>query len=100
MIYFASKPDVVFTLILHEALEEALDDIKGVVELKDNVGWEWSYPCSFRCLNPEIAAKVAKQLLAISKEPDPYRITDYHYQMLIWKDDIDEMRTASMSAEK
>ena len=25
---------------------------------------------------------MVKQLLAISKEPDPYRITDYHYLLL------------------
>ena len=82
MIYFMRKPDPIFVLILHEALEEALDDIREITGRGDKETWEIGYPCCSRCFSPEAAAAVVKQLLATSKEPDRYRITDYHYALL------------------
>ena len=82
MIYFTRKPDPIFSRILHEALEEASDDIREVIARGDKEGWEMDYPCCSRCFTAEAAAAVVKQLLGINKEPDPYRITDYHYLLL------------------
>ena len=82
MIYFARKPDRMFSLILHEALEEASDNLREIIGPEDKVLWQMTYPFCSRCFSAKATAAVVNQLLAFSKEPDPYRITDYHYLLL------------------
>ena len=82
MLYFALKPDLVFTAILHTALESERESIKGFVD--DDVDlWEACYPESSRygtaaaCLDV-----VAAQLFCASRDPIVYCPTDYHWLLL------------------
>lgn len=80
MILFARKPDGVFTVILEEALCDALADLQSIVSTQEDM--EFHFPEASRCFTPAVAKETIKQLLAISKKPIPYRITDYHYLLL------------------
>jgi hypothetical protein len=80
MILFARKPDAVFTVILDEALADALAHLQTIVSTQEDM--EFHFPEASRCFTPAIAKDTIKQLLSISKEPIPYRITDYHYLLL------------------
>lgn len=80
MILFATKPDAVFTVILHNALGDALAELKTVLTTAED--WEESFPAASRCFSRESAVAAIQQLLVASKEPRPYRATDYHYLLL------------------
>jgi hypothetical protein len=85
MLYFANKPDPVFTAILHAALE----DMHGMlVDPEADPAdaeryWQAQCPLASRCFPLALAVYTMDRLLAASKDPiTVYRITDYHWLLL------------------
>jgi hypothetical protein len=81
MLYFARKPDLVFTAILHTALESEGESIKG--SLNNDVDlWEACYPESSRYFTAASCLDVLTQLFCASRDPIVYCPTDYHWLLL------------------
>jgi len=80
MILFAQKPDAVFKVILHDALGDALAELQTIITTEQ--AWQDLFPNAARCFSRDVAMAAIQQLLAASKEPAPYRVTDYHYLLL------------------
>jgi hypothetical protein len=81
MLYFARKPDLVFTAILHTALESEGESIKG--SLNNDVDlWEACYPESSRYFTAATCLDVLTQLFCASRDPIVYCPTDYHWLLL------------------
>ncbi len=85
MLYFASRPDAVFTAILHDALEDLLqtltDPDTDPAEAEEL--WKAQYPTAARCFPLPLAVYTLDRLLAASKDATTvYRITDYHWLLL------------------
>jgi hypothetical protein len=81
MLYFARKPDLVFTAILHTALESEGESIKGSIN-NDLDLWEACYPESSRYFNAATCLDVLTQLFCASRDPLVYCPTDYHWLLL------------------
>ena len=81
MLYFARKPDLVFTAILHTALESEGESIKSFVN-NDLDLWEACYPESSRYFTATSSFDVLTQLFCASRDPIVYRLTDYHWLLL------------------
>lgn len=85
MLYFASRPDQVFTAILHDAME---DLHHMLTEPDTDPGeaeefWKANYPSAAKCFPLALAVYTIDRLLAASKDPTTiYRITDYHWLLL------------------
>lgn len=82
MILFALPQDDVMSHILENALGLLVAELQQSVECKDDAFWRSGYPLAERCFATETALRTAQQLLEISREPDCYRITDYHWLLL------------------
>ncbi len=81
MLYFARKPDLIFTAILHAALESEGESIKGFVNSDADL-WEACYPESSRYLTAATCLDVLIQLFCASRDPIVYCPTDYHWLLL------------------
>jgi len=81
MLYFARKPDLVFTAILHTALESEGESIKGSLN-NDLDLWEACYPESSRYLTAASCLDVLTQLFCASRDPIVYCPTDCHWMLL------------------
>ena len=81
MLYFARKPDLVFTAILHTALENEGESIKSFVN-NDLDLWEACYPETSRYFTATSSFDVLTQLFCASRDPIVYRLTDYHWLLL------------------
>ncbi len=85
MLYFASRPDSVFTAILHDALEDLL---RTLTEPETAPGeaegiWNADYPSAAQCFPLALAVDTLGCLLAASEEPTTVcRLTDYHWLLL------------------
>lgn len=80
MLHFETKPDKVFTAILHKALERARAEISEVLDDRDE--FEVLYPNLGRCFDPGTALSTIEQLLRASRSPKLYQLTDYHWLIL------------------
>lgn len=81
MLYFARKPDLVFTAILHTSLESEDESIKGSLN-NDLDLWEACYPESSRYFTAATCLDVLSQLFCASRDPIVYCPTDYHWLLL------------------
>jgi hypothetical protein len=81
MLYFARKPDLVFTAILHTALESEGESINGSLN-NDLDLWEAGYPESSRYFTAATCFDVLTQLFCASRDPIVYCPTDYHWLLL------------------
>jgi hypothetical protein len=81
MLYFARKPDLVFTAILHAALESEGESIKCFVNTDADLR-EACYPESSRYFNAATCLDVLTELFCASRDPIVYRPTDYHWLLL------------------
>src|SRR5438552_4238303 len=81
MLYFARKPDLVFTAILHAALESEGESIKCFVNTDIDL-WEACYPESSRYFNAATCLDVLTHLFCASRDPIVYCPTDYHWLLL------------------
>jgi hypothetical protein len=81
MLRFATKPDAVFTAILHDSLEDMRDTL---AELDAEAGdfWTAQYPNAALCFTAGTAVTVLDQLLAASRDAQLYQLTDYHWLLL------------------
>lgn len=82
MIYFQSKPDLVFTTIVQEALDSESLEIHQLADDAAIDSWEGLYPHSSRNLIPYEAIRMMKQLLAASRDTMVYRISESHWLLL------------------
>jgi len=85
MLYFANKPDPVFTALLHAALE----NMHGMLVDPDadpadtTRYWQAQCPLASKCFPLALAIYTMDRLLVASREPIiAYRITDYHWLLL------------------
>ncbi|HEY3197189.1 MAG TPA: hypothetical protein VGJ57_04180 [Nitrospirales bacterium] len=81
MLYFAHKPDLVFTAILHTALESEGESLKGFVNNDPDL-WEACYPESSRYFEAAACVDVLTQVFCASRDPIVYCPTDYHWLLL------------------
>jgi hypothetical protein len=81
MLCFARKPDLVFTAILHTALESEGESIKGSLN-NDLDLWEACYPESSKYFTATSSFDVLAQLFCASRDPIVYCPTDYHWLLL------------------
>ena len=81
MLYFSQKPDVVFTAILHAALESECESIKGYVDIDLDL-WEGCYPESSRYFSAHTCFEILTQLYCAIRDPLVYRPADYHWLLL------------------
>ena len=81
MLRFATKPDEVFTAILHDSLEDMRDTL---ADLDAGAGdfWTAQYPNAALCFTAGTSVTVLDQLLAASREAQLYQLTDYHWLLL------------------
>ncbi|MBN1462039.1 MAG: hypothetical protein JXA57_21110 [Armatimonadetes bacterium] len=82
MILFARQQDDVMSHMLEEALGLYVDELRQAIEFKDEARWRIWHPLAGRCFTTETAFKTAQHLAAIAKEPDYYRVNDYHWLIL------------------
>ncbi len=81
MLYFANRPDAVFTAILHDALEELRHLLTDPAEADEL--WRADYPYAAKCFPLALAVDTLDRLLAASQNPTTlYRLTDYHWLLL------------------
>jgi hypothetical protein len=78
MLRFAQPPDPIFLAILHDALED-LQETLTELEAED---WPAQYSTAARCFSPDLAEVTLTQLLAASRSPELYQLTDYHWLLL------------------
>jgi hypothetical protein len=81
VLYFAHKPDLVFTAILHTALESEGESLKGFVNNDPDL-WEACYPESSRYFEAAACVDVLTQVFCASRDPIVYCPTDYHWLLL------------------
>jgi len=83
MILLALPQDDVMTHILEDALSLFVDELREVVGIeREEKRWRVTHPLAARCFTPETASSTAQRLREISKEPDYYRVNDYHLLLL------------------
>jgi hypothetical protein len=84
MLRFARKPDRVFRVILHGALEIRRDMIAELVDFPARGREEYpaAFPALARFFAPEAALDVLDRLLQASKARTLYQLTDYHWLVL------------------
>jgi hypothetical protein len=80
MLYFARKPDRIFTAILHTALESEGESITGFGNDVDL--WEACYPENSRYFEAASCLEALTQLFCASRDPIIYCPTDYHWLLL------------------
>jgi len=78
MIYFQCRPDEVFNLIVEEALEIALDQMRVL----NDTDWESLGTFSSRCLPRLVALKCFEDLLSAHRSRDVFRLSDYLWLLL------------------
>jgi hypothetical protein len=85
VLYFARRPDPVFTAILHDAVEDLhriLTEPDTDPEQPEQI-WKADYPSAAKCFPLTLAVYTIDRLLAASKDPITiYRVTDYHWLLL------------------
>jgi hypothetical protein len=81
MLYFTRKPDLVFTAILHSALESECERLTGFINTDADL-WEGCYPTSSRYFTAPTAFDVLTQLFCASRDPIIYCPTDHHWLLL------------------
>jgi hypothetical protein len=82
MIYFQTKPDVVFAAILDEALASGLAEVNLISIEQDQEAWEGIFPVSADWVSPDTAVLVIKQLMAVTQDGLVYRIPETHWVLL------------------
>ncbi len=81
MLYFARRPDAVFTAILQDALEELRHLLTDPAEADEL--WRADYSSAAKCFPLPLAVDTLDRLLAASQDSiTVYRITDYHWLLL------------------
>ncbi len=85
MLYFARRPDAVFTAILQDALEElhwTLTEPETDPKDAEDI-WNADYSSAAKCFPLRLAVDTLDRLLAASQNPTTlYRLTDYHWLLL------------------
>jgi hypothetical protein len=82
VIYFQTKPDVVFEAILHEALLSEMTEVKMVADDAAIDSWEGLYPETSSLCGPYKAIRLMAQLLAAIRDTSVYQLADIHWLLL------------------
>ncbi|MDT7044226.1 hypothetical protein [Candidatus Nitronereus thalassa] len=82
MIYFQTKPDVVFEAILQEALVSEMTEVRMVADDAAIDSWEGLYPETSTFCGPYKAVRLMAQLLAAIRDASVYQLTDIHWLLL------------------
>ena len=80
-------PDRVFLAILHAALAHQKDYVEGLMESEEGPASQWwpdTEPMVARFFDPPTAVRLLERLLAASRDPPLYQLTDYHWLMIYW----------------
>ncbi|WP_447969716.1 hypothetical protein [Nitrospira sp. M1] len=78
MLYFRTKPNPAFQVILHDALELERQEISRISTEKDIDIWEAGYGTVSENFSPYSALVTIEQLLLASSQETVYRLNDYH----------------------
>ncbi len=81
MLRFATKPDGVFTDILHASLG-GMRDMLADLDTDAEPFWTAQYPNAAYCFTVRGAVSVLDQLLIASRDLQVYQLTDYHWLLL------------------
>lgn len=83
MLRFQYPPDVVFSAILHDALEEMQDRLTDLNKGDDaEEAWRACYPSASTVFSLPLATETIQRLREASKDPGLYQITDYHWLLI------------------
>jgi len=82
MLRVAHPPDLAFTAILHDALEQTRDWITDVLEDAGHEWWPAQYPLIAARFTPQLALKVINRLLVASRDTTVYELSEYHWLLL------------------
>jgi len=82
MLYFQTKPDPVFSAVLHHSLEMEVHEIARISKEKDFDTWSAGYAQMSQVFTPYTALVTLEQLFAASQEPIVYRLTDPHWLLV------------------
>lgn len=78
MLYFQSRPDSIFSVVVSDALEFALD---GITTGGDD--WRVNYERIGACMSTDIARREIRRLVkAHADEECVYQVTDYHWLLI------------------
>jgi hypothetical protein len=82
MLRFETPPDKVFVSILHASLELQKSYVEELIETETGPTSQWwpaAEPMLARFFDPRTAARLIEDLLAASRDPRLYQLTDYHW---------------------
>jgi hypothetical protein len=82
MLLFQEKPDKIFTQILHEALDIAIDIVKFPDEDKDGEYYRLFFPNASKNFSRDMAFYVLEELKEYCADPNLWKMTDYHLVLL------------------
>ncbi len=84
MLYFRTKPDLIFQTTLRQALELELQEVTRISVEHDFDAWEAGYGLVSQSFTPYSALVTIEQLLNASRQDTIYRLSDYH-SLLIYE---------------
>ena len=82
VIYFQTKPDAVFEVILEEALLSEMTEVKMLGDDGAIDSWEGLYPESSSAFGPYTAIRLMAQLLAATRDASVYHLLVVHWSVL------------------
>jgi hypothetical protein len=85
MLRFEVPPDKVFLAILHAALALQKGSVEALMETEEGPASRWwpvTEPMVARFFDPPTAVQLIERVLAASRDPELYQLTDYHGLMI------------------
>ena len=82
MLYFQTKPNPVFLVLLHHSLESELQEIARLSKEKDLDAWSAEYAHISQVFTPYTALVTLEQLTVASQDEIVYRLTDPHWLLI------------------
>ncbi|MEN8264097.1 MAG: hypothetical protein ABFR82_11595 [Nitrospirota bacterium] len=87
MLTFQNPPDKIFTAMLTRSIELTVDQLRELIDRRQDKGsreneLEYLMPFAFRVFTPETALETFQRILVCHKNPDLYRLNNYHYLLL------------------